>query len=107
MRLGGGGDGDPAADVRVAADDGARGLRERDDPRRPLERFEAARDLRLLHGQALGGEGVVRFGAQRVADVEQPAVERGEARAAVGAGVEMRMALARTSRGARTRWSLR
>ena len=93
MRLGGGGDGDPAADVRVAADDGARGLREGDDPRGPLECFEPARDLRLLHGQALGGEGVVRFGAERFAHVQQPAVERGEAGPAIGAGVEMRVTL--------------
>ena len=91
----------------MAADDGARGLREGDDPRGPLERFEPARDLRLLHGQALGGEGLVRFGAQRLADAEEPAVERGEPRAAVGAGVEMRVTLSCDVQRRANCWSLR
>ena len=78
----------------MAADHGARDLREGDDPRRALERFEPAHDLRLLHGEALGGEGLVRFGAERLADAEEPPVERGEPRAALGAGVEVRMRLA-------------
>ena len=80
--------------MRIAADHGARRFRKGDDPCGPLERFEAARDLGLLLREVLGGEGLVRFGAQRIADAEKPAVEGRVPRAAIRAGVEMRVAAA-------------
>ena len=67
MRPAAAADGDPAADMRVTADHRAGGLREGNDAGRPLERFEAACDLRLLDGETIGGEGLVGFGAQLVA----------------------------------------
>ena len=54
---GGGRHGDPAAHMRVTRDHRAGGLREGDDTGRPLERFEATRDLRLLDGEPIRREG--------------------------------------------------
>ena len=90
----------------MAADDGARGLREGDDARRTFERFEAACDLRLLDGEAVGRERVVGFGAELVADAQDPAVEILIARAAGGAALEVRVA-ASCGPEARERWSSR
>jgi hypothetical protein len=79
----------------MAADDGAGGFRERENASRPLERFEPARNLRLLEGKTLGREGLVGFGAELVADTHDPAVEFLEPRAAGRTSVEMRMAPSR------------
>jgi hypothetical protein len=80
----------------MAADDGTGGLRERDHAGRTFEQFEPSRDLRVLHRKALGRERFVGFGAQFVADAVQPGFEPGGTIAAVRAGLEVRMRLARS-----------
>jgi hypothetical protein len=76
----------------MAADDRARGLREGDHARRPLERFEAARDLGLLDGQPVDGERLVRLGAQFVTEAEQPSIEGLVPRSAFRAALEVGVA---------------
>jgi hypothetical protein len=96
----GGGNRDPPADVRVAVDDGAGGLRKGKHARGMLHRFQPARDLRLLRGHALDRECRIRVTAQLFADAEHPAIELFEPGATGGALVEVRMA---TPRGPQAR----
>jgi hypothetical protein len=77
----------------VPVDDGAGGLREGDDARGPLERFQPPRDLRLLQREPLTGERLVGFIAQLGAKAGDPAFEFRVTRAARGAVRQMRVYL--------------
>jgi hypothetical protein len=75
----------------MPADDGAGGLRERDDASRTLECLETARNLGLLDRQAVRGERIVGFAAEFVADARDPALKRRISGAAFLARREMRV----------------
>jgi hypothetical protein len=94
-QTGGGGNGDPTPDVRVTGDDGARGFRERDDPRGTFERFESPRDLRLLDCEAVRRQSGVGFVAQIGTDVGDPPIELVEAEPAALARAEVRVDFSR------------
>ena len=91
---GGCGDGHPAAHMRVTGHDRAGGLREGDDAGRPLERFEATRDVRLLDGETIGRQRGVGLRLELGTDVGDPAIELVEADPAAFTGAQMRMDLA-------------
>ncbi len=91
----------PALRVPRRRGDGAGEARKRDDPRRTLERFEPAHDLRLLSGESLGGKRLVRLAHRVVVDAVEPAGEGRVAGPALRAGGQVRVGDGLAARGRR------